>query len=339
MLKYEIGKLISFYSRKEIKRKLITLVVISLLLTIGGLLNSVNEKNFIWDNKGQIKGIERGNNNKERNRENNSKGIQLQVIGRNPKNGEELASKEVTIFNDLKKKKFKDLDRAEGANEKFDREIRQIVNQLNNLESDKVYFPNALEDGTRLSWERNKKTPLPLGLLMIPLGAMFIYMDERERKKKIKQKKVEDVLRMLPPFIHQVILMVESGLILRDVLIKIFFEYGKNTNEGNYFKDKMFKIAEDSFRTDQNIISLMREFSNEIGLREMNRIVNMLADNEETGIDFKGKLQGEGRILWNQRRKYAEEKGKLAETKLTFPLGILLMVLVMITAAPGFLQM
>ncbi len=43
--------------------------------------------------------------------------------------------------------------------------------------------------------------------------------------------------------------------------------------------------------------------------------------------------------MWIGRKKKAEEKGKLAETKLTFPLMILLLVLIMITVAPALLGM
>ena len=36
------------------------------------------------------------------------------------------------------------------------------------------------------------------------------------------------------------------------------------------------------------------------------------------------KLESESDILWTQRKKIAEEKGRIAETKLTFPLALLL---------------
>jgi len=44
-------------------------------------------------------------------------------------------------------------------------------------------------------------------------------------------------------------------------------------------------------------------------------------------------------LLWEQRKKLAEERGRAAETKMAFPLAILLLVLILITAAPAMLQM
>ena len=44
-------------------------------------------------------------------------------------------------------------------------------------------------------------------------------------------------------------------------------------------------------------------------------------------------------LLWFSRKKRAAEKGRLAETKLTFPLMLLLLALVMVTTAPALLDM
>ena len=44
-------------------------------------------------------------------------------------------------------------------------------------------------------------------------------------------------------------------------------------------------------------------------------------------------------MLWDDRRKYAEEQGRLAETRLAAPMGLMLLVLVTIAAAPALMQM
>ena len=64
----------------------------------------------------------------------------------------------------------------------------------------------------------------------------------------------------------------------------------------------------------------------------------MISDNWNKGTALAEKLESENEILWNSRKKIAEEKGKLAETKLTFPLMILLIVLIMIVIAPALME-
>ncbi len=44
-------------------------------------------------------------------------------------------------------------------------------------------------------------------------------------------------------------------------------------------------------------------------------------------------------MLWLERKKSCEERGRLAETKLTLPLMIFLMVLIVITVAPALMEL
>ena len=50
-------------------------------------------------------------------------------------------------------------------------------------------------------------------------------------------------------------------------------------------------------------------------------------------------MKRENELLWFARKQQSEEKGRLAETKLTLPLMILLMVLIMVTVAPAMMEM
>ena len=77
----------------------------------------------------------------------------------------------------------------------------------------------------------------------------------------------------------------------------------------------------------------------ESGIRELMRISNIINDNVNKGVELTDKLQAESELLWMNRKKSCEEKGRLAETKLTLPLMIFLMVLIMITVAPALLEL
>ncbi|MFQ7012468.1 MAG: hypothetical protein ACLRTA_08070, partial [Clostridia bacterium] len=57
------------------------------------------------------------------------------------------------------------------------------------------------------------------------------------------------------------------------------------------------------------------------------------------GTGLTEKLQAESEILWMNRKKNCEERGRLAETKLTLPLVIFLLVLIVITIAPALLEL
>ena len=51
------------------------------------------------------------------------------------------------------------------------------------------------------------------------------------------------------------------------------------------------------------------------------------------------RLADEGEELWAERKRIAMERIRIAESKMSFPLGLILMGLVIITAAPAMMQM
>ena len=83
----------------------------------------------------------------------------------------------------------------------------------------------------------------------------------------------------------------------------------------------------------------MYDFARFSGVKELMRITNIMIDNINKGDDLSGKLRRENELLWFARKQQAEEKGRLAETKMTLPLMILLTVLIMVTIAPALMEM
>jgi len=92
-------------------------------------------------------------------------------------------------------------------------------------------------------------------------------------------------------------------------------------------------------QSNTSLIKELKEFSQRCGVREMVRLTVVISENWNKGSMLAEKLEGEGQLLWISRKKRAEEQGKLAETKLTFPLMILLLVLIMVTVAPALMEM
>ena len=74
-------------------------------------------------------------------------------------------------------------------------------------------------------------------------------------------------------------------------------------------------------------------------VKELSRVTGILLESRDKGIDIWDRLAQEGETLWENRRQRALEKIKLTESKMSFPLGLLLIALIIITAAPAMLQM
>ncbi len=69
------------------------------------------------------------------------------------------------------------------------------------------------------------------------------------------------------------------------------------------------------------------------------RISNIISDNISKGVELTHKLQRESEILRINRKRACEERGRIAETRLTLPLTIFLLVLIVITVSPALLEL
>lgn len=67
-------------------------------------------------------------------------------------------------------------------------------------------------------------------------------------------------------------------------------------------------------------------FAKRSGIKELMRFASVICDSAYKGNDMSEKLRKEGRMLWFERKKQCEKSGRIAESKLTFPLMILILV-------------
>ena len=91
--------------------------------------------------------------------------------------------------------------------------------------------------------------------------------------------------------------------------------------------------------TNQSIPLLFSEMARKYSVKELMRISTVLRENEKRGSDIQEKLERESEFLWDIRKTIAREQGKLIDTKMTYPLGMLLVLLIVITMAPALMTM
>lgn len=225
---------------------------------------------------------------------------------------------------------------AESFEEQIRRRIDTAARQLDSDRSDAVvYLPQTLEDGTRLVWTDNRKSVLPL--LPLLFGAMLFYL-YRSRFAGIAQKEKEaqeSVICELPEFLHKLVLLLGAGVVLESA-----FRRAMEGVEGDsYFAGQIRYIKRRAEETNASLYEEFNAFAARSGVRELSRVAGIISDNLERGTDLSVKLREESELLWFERKKQAEEKGRLAETKLTMPLAILLCVLVLVTVSPALFEM
>lgn len=220
-------------------------------------------------------------------------------------------------------------------------EIRKAVYQINSGTTEQtVELPLQLSDGTKIYWvpKNTKNVWIIPFVIMIGCYAIYYNRDAGLAKKEMAAK--ESVLLELPEFVNKVVLLLNAGLILSNAFKKIVSDFERTREvENNYFYGQLSHIILKCQETNESVQKEIRTFAVRTGVVEFMRLSNIINDSMTKGSDLMTQLKMEGDNLWAARRKKMEEKGKLAETKLTFPLVILLLVLLMITIAPAMMEM
>ena len=229
-------------------------------------------------------------------------------------------------------------DRREEELKRDMRQAASAVGRRENLYGDRALLPEKLSDGTVLSWKAPVNRKYLIFLLGAPIYLIWIWIDRREKEKKRREEIEEQVLRALPDFTDRVVLLTGSGLIFDDALHRIAESY-RVIPRGNYFADMISEAVSDGEKTRRDLSALLSDRAAELNIREFSRITGIIEKNRKSGVDLRSELSREAELLWDARRKRAEIQGNRMEIKLSFPLALLLVVLIFITGAPAILQM
>ena len=229
----------------------------------------------------------------------------------------------------------------ESDREKLERKIDSAVrNAAASADDNEIVLPLALEDGIRLRWDLAKNTDVPMLVAGFILAAAALYRSRFAQISRAEKEAKDSVAREMPAFMNKMLLLIDGGLVLMEAFDRAVLDAKKRgLGESSYFYRQMIDIKEGAEKSNEPIHEGLSRFAQRSGVRELMRFSGMVSDNIEKGADISGKLEAEGRMLWFLRKKRAEEAGRLAETKLSVPLMILVLDLIGVTCAPALLQM
>ncbi len=201
-----------------------------------------------------------------------------------------------------------------------------------------IMLPETFEKSKGLKWKAPFDYSFLYLLLLLPTYVFLDYRRSFEVEEKKKKNFKSSVIRKLPAFSDNIILLLESGLVFTDAFSHIAKVYSEKEKR-DLFEQMIVDVTDECKLTKDEYTSVMCRYAAEIKIREFSRLCSILSENQKKGIGLVDKLRNESIGLWENRKKIATERGKLAETKLSFPLSLLLVALILITAAPAFMQM
>lgn len=223
--------------------------------------------------------------------------------------------------------------------EKIEEKLRNVISKLNiDRTSKKVLLPAELETGEKLTWAKAEESNGALYAMAFISALLLLYKNRFYALEQEERQARESIIRSLPEFINKIVLLLNAGSVLTAAFLKAAEDSGGSAGKHNYFYQQMDQIARSVRETNSPLHEELRDFSKRMGVQELIRITGIINDNISKGYELSEKLKKENELLWFSRKQHAEEKGRLAETKLTMPLMLLLLVLILITVAPALME-
>ena len=221
-------------------------------------------------------------------------------------------------------------------------EVDSLISEIEYSKEKKIRLPSKLHDGTSIKWTGAERKAGSVGLMITLLYAALVVIMTLDAAKEDKTEAEERkaILRGLPRFCNQLYLMMNAGLILSDAFDTITASYrGRKVESLSSFERDLAGLREATCGHRISTAHVINEYAVRHDVKEMIRISAILSENEKRGSDVIESLARESRYLWDERKIVARESGKAIDTKMSYPLGLLLIVLIVITIAPALLNM
>jgi hypothetical protein len=222
----------------------------------------------------------------------------------------------------------------------FEMNLQTLVKKISlSNGSEYIFLPENDNFGNNLFWSKGNGSfqGKLFSILIISLAAIYLNRHTFLAKKSKKFK--NDIIRDFPSFVTKFILLLNAGLVVSTALEKIAFDYESNTRKQGIIPiyEELLIIENKIFKTNSSLIIELKNLGERTKIREMSRFAAIISENINKGSELVDKLEAEGELLWISRKKRIEERARLTEAKLTFPLLILLIVLIVITISPVLL--
>ena len=243
------------------------------------------------------------------------------------------------------------LDTNMSREEELEAALESAISDIQYSKNKKISLPAELSDGSKISWtpliRKDYSTFLLVPLIYICL-LVFVIRSSGEKEGAAEAARRQSIVRGLPRFCNQLFLMMNAGMILSDAFEKITAAYKSRSDEDasdekesglKYFERELVAMNRKNKDKRDSTAAILNEFAVKNDVKEMIRIATILNENEKRGSDVIESLSRESRYLWDERKIVARESGKMIDTKMSYPLGILLILLIVITMAPAMLSM
>lgn len=190
----------------------------------------------------------------------------------------------------------------------------------------------ALTSCACLSWAGGEPMLLFVGLL---LGPVLCFRGPVEAGRKLEKRRGQ-IIAALPDRLSKLMLLVGAG----ETVQGAFARCAEGGGSAAHPLDKEWREAVQSLRNGEPFSVCLERFNRNCAVQEASVFTTVLLLNYRRGGDhFVLALRELSFALWEKRKAMAKTRGEQASSKLVFPMAVILLVMMIIVAAPAMLLM
>jgi len=174
---------------------------------------------------------------------------------------------------------------------------------------------------------------------LIIAAALSFYLPDRELEEKVKNRRIQ-MLIDFPEFLNKLALLVNAGMTISGAIEKITIDA---RNLGISVKRTLYGELEKTWneiKLGKSEIKAYEDFAKRCRLPEITRFTSVLIQNLRRGsTELVAILKLQSVECWISRKNAARILGEEAETKLLFPMMLMLVAILIIVIAPSVMQL
>ncbi len=209
------------------------------------------------------------------------------------------------------------------------------------LDNDQMNLPERTVTGEAVSLSPAiDPHPEKVFLILLLLPVLWVYQEQEARK--LWKERDEKMMLKLPEFVGELMILSRAGLSLPLCLIRIGQDYRKQREKG----EKIDVLYEEIARIGEEIAEgisfreAVRQMGERTAVPRIRQLCHILIQNERrSNVYLLDRLMELSEEAWEGRKQRVRELSETADTRLVFPLVLMMAVVLMVVLAPSLITL
>ena len=198
-----------------------------------------------------------------------------------------------------------------------------------------VLLPQGLGEGTQVTWM--VKTPdrrVGIGVLGL-LAILWVLILPGQRTRERQKKEQAALMKEYPRFLGELILYLGAGASFRSALLHLQSSFSEASPMG-----KELELLCQDMQEGHSLREALEQWQSRSPVREIKRFCSLALQSLKEGDEtLLYRLREMAQEVFEDRKKAAKKKSEEAETKLLFPMMLMLFSVLLLVLGPALLSM